>query len=292
MRIDLHTHSDRSDGTDAPADVVRLAAAAGLDVVALTDHDTADGWDEAAAAARHVGVGFVPGIEISCRHAGAGVHLLAYFVDAADPALQAELGRILAGRTARLPETLRRLRAVGVDVTADDVRAASDAATALGRPHVADALVAQGLVRTRDEAFARYLSPGRPAYVDRYAADLYAMIDLVAGAGGVTVIAHPWGRQSRRVLSADTLAVLAEHGLVGIEVNHADHDDTTRTELHAIADELDLVATGSSDFHGSGKLDCPLGANLTAPQQLDRLLDAATQAARRAGRATPQVVLR
>jgi len=291
VRIDLHTHSDRSDGTDPPGELVSRAVAAGLDVLALTDHDTAVGWDEARAAATDAGIGLVPGMEISCAHAGVGVHLLAYLLDPGYPPLAAELRRVLDGRSARLPATLERLQRLGIDITRGDVLAVSGSAAATGRPHVADALVAKGVVRDRAEAFDRFLSLGRPAYVRRYAADLVAMIRLVSEAGGVSVLAHPWGRHSRRALDVATLTTLMETGLAGLEVDHQDHDPATRTELRAVADRLGLLRTGSSDFHGAGKLDCPLGANTTDPDQFERLLAAAATSASASGRPTPAPVL-
>ena len=291
MRIDLHTHSDRSDGTDKPAELMGRAVVAGLDVIALTDHDTAVGWDDARAAAVDLGVGFVPGMEISCTYGGRGVHLLAYLLDPGYPPLAEELRLVLDGRTARLPTTLERLREVGVDITADDVEAVSGPAEATGRPHVADALVAKGVVRDRSEAFDRFLSKGRPAYVDRYASDLVEMVQMVAGAGGVSVVAHPWGRHSRRSLDTDVLAALKEAGLTGVEVDHQDHDSTARSELRHVAATLGLVQTGSSDFHGEGKLDCPLGVNTTDPEQFEKLLAAAEKSASASGRETPLPVL-
>ena len=291
MRIDLHTHSDRSDGTDRPSELVARAAAAGLDVLALTDHDTAVGWDEARAAAIDEGIGLVPGMEISCAHAGVGVHLLGYLLDPSYPPLAEELRRVLDGRSARLPATLERLRGLGIDITRDDVLAVSGSAAATGRPHVADALVAKGVVRDRTEAFDRFLAQGRPAYVRRYAADLVEMIRLVARAGGVTVLAHPWGRHSRRALDVVTLTTLKEAGLAGLEVDHQDHDAATRAELRSVAERLGLLRTGSSDFHGAGKLDCPLGANTTDPEQFELLLAAAAASASESGRPTPAPVL-
>jgi 3',5'-nucleoside bisphosphate phosphatase len=292
VRIDLHTHSDRSDGTDRPGELVARAAYAGLDVLALTDHDTAVGWDEARAAATEQGIGLVPGMEISCAHAGVGVHLLAYLLDPSYPPLAEELRRVLDGRSARLPATLERLRGLGIDITSDDVLAVSGSAAATGRPHVADALVAKGVVRDRTEAFDRFLSQGRPAYVRRYAADLVEMIRLVTRAGGVSVLAHPWGRHSRSALDVATLTTLKEAGLEGLEVDHQDHDADTRAELRTVTERLGLLRTGSSDFHGAGKLDCPLGANTTDPEQFERLLAAAAASASESGRQTPAPVLR
>jgi predicted metal-dependent phosphoesterase TrpH len=291
VRIDLHTHSDRSDGTDKPGELMGRAFGVGLDVVALTDHDTAVGWDDARAAAGDIGIGFVPGMEISCRHAGVGVHLLAYLLDPHYPPLAEELRRVLDGRSARLPRTLERLRGLGIDITADDVAAVSANAEATGRPHIADALVARGVVANRDEAFDRFLAQGRPAYVERYAADLVDTIAMVRAAGGVAVLAHPWGRHSRRALGVTTLEMLKEIGLAGLEVDHQDHDATTRAELREVASALGLLQTGSSDFHGEGKLDCPLGANTTDPEQFAQLLAAAAASSSESGRETPTPVL-
>ncbi|MEP9383867.1 PHP domain-containing protein [Nocardioides sp. KR10-350] len=290
MRIDLHTHSRVSDGTDSPAELVRKAHAAGLDVVALTDHDTSDGWDEAVAAARETGLELVRGMEISTKHDGHGVHLLAYLPDPAYPPLVEELGRILGGRDGRLPRMVERLQELGIDITVADVLAGSAEAAASGRPHVADALVRKGVVRNRDEAFERYLSAGRPAYVGRYATPLETMIRIVAEAGGVTVIAHPWGRSGRERPDAEELARLVDVGLTGIEVDHQDHTPETREKLRAIAHELDLVATGSSDYHGAGKLDHDLGVNTTHPDEYARLRERASAAAAASGRRTPEVV--
>ena len=291
MRIDLHSHSDRSDGTDTPAELVRRARDCGVDVLAITDHDTTEGWDEAAGVAEQVGVKLIRGIEISTKHAGHGVHLLAYLPDPTHPGLLEELDRVLDGRNDRLPGILGRLRELGIDIEADDVRRLAGDAAAMGRPHVADALVARGVVRDRDEAFARFLGPGGPAYVDRYAADLVTMIGTVAAAGGVTVIAHPWAsRHEHSALDEAGLAELREHGLAGVEVDHEDHAPGLRVKLRGIARNLGLVSTGSSDYHGLGKTGHDLACNTTAPDQLDRLLELAAEAADRSARATPEVV--
>jgi 3',5'-nucleoside bisphosphate phosphatase len=291
VRIDLHTHSRASDGTQTPEELVRAAATAGLDVLAITDHDTADGWEEAAGAAIAAGITLVRGMEISTRHAGGrGVHLLAYLPDPTYPPLVQELARILDGRDARVPMMLAKLRERGIEIDAADVRRTAGAATATGRPHVADALVELGAVKDREEAFARYLSAGKPAYVDRYAAPLADMVDIVAGAGGVAVIAHPWGRHERTSLDESALAELAERGLAGIEVDHEDHDEVARRDLRAIARNLGLVATGSSDHHGAGKTGHDLGCNTTDPDEFDRLVELARASAERSGREVPALV--
>ncbi|MGD9960442.1 PHP domain-containing protein [Nocardioides sp.] len=291
MRIDLHTHSDRSDGTMSPAELVEHAAEVGIDVLAITDHDCFAGWEEAARAATRVGVMLVRGIEISCRFAGESTHLLGYLPDATYPPLLEELDRVLDGRNSRLPALLARLRELGIDIDIHDVRRVAGEAAAMGRPHVADALVDLGVVVNRDEAFARFLGPGRPAYVDRYAADLTEMIGLIAAAGGVSVVAHPWaGRHDSSALDAEAFAGLRAAGLAGLEVDHQDHSAATRAALRRLADDLDLVATGSSDFHGSGKIDFDLGCNTTDVAQFERLMALAEVAAITAGRSTPALV--
>ena len=218
------------------------------------------------------------GIEISTRYRGSGVHLLAYLPDPANPTLVGELQRILEGRDDRVPAMLARLRELGIaGATETALAEVTVNAGATGRPHVADLLVRLGVVTDRDQAFEEYLSQGRPAYVDRYAADLVRMIGVVTAAGGVPVIAHPWGRGSADVLDAAAFAVLAEAGLFGIEVDHLDHDADQRAQLREIAERLGLVVTGSSDHHGTGKVDHHLGVETTAPDQLERILARAAE---------------
>lgn len=274
MRIDLHTHSTRSDGTDTPTRLVENAAAvARLDVVALTDHDATTGWDEAQRAADRVGIQLIKGIEISTTFRGASVHLLGYGFDPTHAPLVQELERVLAGRDDRLPRVLAKLAEHGIDITEAEVAEQATDAAALGRPHIADAMVAKGYISHRDQAFDGWLNQGGRAHVERYSAPLVRAVELLVEAGGRPVIAHPWSRGSDRVMTAETFAELREHGLVGIEVDHVDHDATRRAGLRAIADDLDLIVTGSSDYHGTGKSEAfALGANLTDPEQFARLL--------------------
>jgi predicted metal-dependent phosphoesterase TrpH len=286
--IDLHTHSTRSDGTATPAALVSQAVERGLDVVALTDHDTADGWPEAAEAAAEHGIALVRGMEISARYDGRSVHLLAYLPDPTYAPLAEELDRIRAGRDGRLPMMVERLQALGIDITEADIRGAGHEGAVIGRPHVADALVTKGVVADRTEAFATVLGPGGAAYVSRYATPLLDAVDLVRAAGGVSVIAHPWGRG--RTLAEDRLAMLSERGLTGIEVDHQNHTSEQREKLRAIAGELGLVATGASDFHGTGKVDHELGCNTTDPAQYARLVSAATLSRQASGRPAPAVL--
>lgn len=272
MRIDLHTHSDRSDGTDAPAELIAKAVEAGLDVVALTDHDATEGWAEALQAAKSSGIRLVKGIEISCRLEGKSIHLLGYNFDPAERSLAAELERVIEGRNSRLPRTIERLQRTGINIDEADVRRWSVNAVATGRPHVADALVELKVVDSRNEAFEKYLMPGRPGYVDHYAADLFDAIGLLHGAGGRAVIAHPWSRGRHRVLTAARLGELRDAGLDGIEVDHNDHDAEARSSLRFIGRDLGLIITGSSDYHGTGKTGFDLGCNLTDEEQYDRLM--------------------
>ncbi|WP_350273923.1 PHP domain-containing protein [Kribbella sp. HUAS MG21] len=276
MRIDLHTHSNRSDGTDTPAVLMTHAQQAGLDVIALTDHDTTDGWDEAARAAERLGIGFVPGLEISCKLNGISVHLLGYLPDPAYAPLADDLRVVREGRTDRIPTIVERLNSIGVPLTVEEVLAQATGTPSVGRPHVADALVANGTVANRSEAFDKYLADGRAGHVPHYALEPGRAIDLVRQAGGVPVIAHPWGRSSYKVMTEDTLAhLVADHGLAGIEVEHQDHSPESREALRAIARNLGLICTGSSDHHGLGKIDHDLGVNSTDPEQFDRLLEVA-----------------
>ena len=273
VRIDLHTHSTRSDGTDSPSELVRNARAARLDVVAITEHDSTAGWDDAQEAADELGIVLVRGIEISTTYEGESVHLLGYDFDPTHEPLVAELERVLGGRNDRLPRVLARLAEHGIEITEEDVARESGDAAASGRPHIADAMVTKGYIAHRDEAFDGWLNTRGRAYVERYAAPLLEAVGLLKAAGGKAVVAHPWSRGSDRVLTSEAFERLVGAGLDGIEVDHVDHAPTTRETLRHIAHELDLVVTGSSDYHGSGKSEAfHLGANLTHPEQYERLL--------------------
>ena len=273
MRIDLHTHSRISDGTDSPAELVAMARDAKLDVLALTDHDTFDGLDEALSEGERLGVEVVRGMELSCARRGNSVHLLAYGADPVHPALAAEMVRVRGGRTDRLRPVLAKLAELGVPVTEAQVRAQVGCSPSVGRPHIADALVEAGHVRDRTEAFDRFLADGGPAHVPRYAIDIAKGIDLVHAAGGVAVLAHPWGRGREHILPVDLLETLArDHRLDGLEVDHQDHDADARRRLRRLSQRLDLLVTGSSDYHGTGKVDHDLGCNTTDPAVYAELL--------------------
>ena len=272
-RIDLHTHSTASDGSTPPAVLVREAREAGLDVLALTDHDTTGGWD-AAAAALPDGIDLVRGAELSCVHDGISLHLLAYLFDPDEPALAAARQELRESRTGRAERMARMLEADGTGVTW--ARVQEMAGGTVGRPHVAQALVEQGRVATVSEAFApEWIGTHGRYWVDKTELDVLDAVRLVAGAGGVSVFAHPRAVQRGRTVSDEVVADMAAAGLSGIEVDHVDHDDVARVELRALAVELDLLVTGSSDFHGTHKT-VRLGAHTTDEAQLERLVAAAS----------------
>ncbi|MCX4857137.1 PHP domain-containing protein [Streptomyces canus] len=276
MRIDLHCHSTASDGTDTPAELVRNAAAAGLDVVALTDHDTTRGYG-AAMAALPVGLTLVTGAELSCRIGGVSMHLLAYLFDPEEPALLAERELVRDDRVPRARGMVAKLQELGVPVTWEQVaRIAGDGS--VGRPHVATALVELGVVASVDDAFTDgWLADGGRAYVEKHETDPFEAIRLVKGAGGVTVFAHPGASKRGHTVPESAIAEMAAAGLDGIEVDHMDHDEDTRVRLRGLAKELGLLTTGSSDYHGSRKT-VALGEYMTDPEVYGEITRRATGA--------------
>jgi predicted metal-dependent phosphoesterase TrpH len=268
MRADLHVHSTASDGTDPPAEVMRRAARAGLDVVALTDHDTVAGLAEARAAAGPVTL--LPGMELSGRLDGRSLHLLAYLFDPDQPELAAELARIRDDRVLRARAMVDKLAGLGVDISWEQVAAIAGQAV-VGRPHIARAMAASGAIASPREAFTRdWIADGGRAYVDRYALDPARAIGLVRAAGGVAVLAHPRAGRDTRV-SDDQIGGLAAAGLAGLEVFHPDQSEAERARLLALAHDLGLVATGGSDDHGS-LTDYRLGCETTAAEAYQDLL--------------------
>lgn len=269
MRIDLHCHSTASDGTRPPAEVMRRARAADLDVVALTDHDTLAGHDEARGALP-AGLTLTPGLELSCQLQGHSVHLLGYLTDPGHAELAAECEAIRADRIRRGQAMVERLRALGVPVTWEQVAALAEGA--VGRPHIARAMVAAGVIERPEQAFTSdWLAPGGRAYAGRYALDPVRAIGLVRAAGGVAVLAHP-GLPARGWIIPDAaVAALAGAGLAGLEVDHPDQDQAQRDRLRTLAAGLDLVPSGGSDDHGALTGD-RLGCATTAPDAYQRLL--------------------
>ncbi len=249
LHADLHSHSNASDGTTPPADVMARAAAAGLDVIALTDHDTVAGHAEAAAALPP-GLTLLPGMELSCRRDGHSVHMLAYLFDPANAELAAELAAIRDSRVSRARAMVARLAELGVPVTWEQVSGIAGGGV-VGRPHIARALAAAGVVATPADAFSPdWIGAGGRAYVSRYALDPSRAIALVRAAGGVTVLAHPRGAGRGWAIPDEVIAELAAAGLTGIEINHPQQDDEQRQRLRALAGELGLVPSGGSDDHG------------------------------------------
>ncbi|MCI2417747.1 PHP domain-containing protein [Saccharopolyspora sp. K220] len=281
VRIDLHTHSTESDGTDTPAELVATAIDAGLDVIALTDHDTTAGWAAAERAVRdRAGSGrfqVVPGAELSCSCPdGSGrkitVHLLAYLFDPNAPALAREQSRLRAERRERLYEMARHMAGDGFPVDPDAIMAGLPPDSPGGRPHLARALVNAGTVASVDEAFAKYLGGRGRYYLPRTDTPVHRAIEMIAEAGGVTVLAHPFATARGPVVTADVIADLTGRGLSGIEIDHPDHDPETRARLRGLAVELDLITTGSSDYHGTNKT-IRIGQETTPPDSLDRLIE-------------------
>ncbi|RJO80359.1 PHP domain-containing protein [Nocardia panacis] len=277
MRIDLHTHSTASDGTDTPAELVRNAAAAGLDVVAITDHDTTAGWAEAVEA-RPEGLTLVRGMEMSCVALGADgwpvpVHLLAYLFDPTDRGFAEERERLRAERVERLRAMAERMRADGLPIDPDAVLAS--AGPSAGRPHLARALVTAGVVPTVDAAFAELLAPHGRYYAEKADTPLHRAVSMIAGAGGVSVLAHARARKRGRLIALDDIRASAELGLGGLESNHPDHSAEDRAVLDELAAELGLLTTGSSDYHGANKT-IRLGEFTTDPAQFEALVDKAS----------------
>ncbi|GAA0672672.1 PHP domain-containing protein [Streptomyces thermocarboxydovorans] len=276
MRIDLHTHSTASDGTDTPADLVRKAAAAGLDVIALTDHDTTRGHAEALSVLP-AGLTLVTGAELSCRLDGISMHMLAYLFDPEEPALLAERELVRDDRVPRAKSMIAKLNALGVPVTWEQVaRIAGNGS--VGRPHIATAMVELGVVPSVNDAFTQdWLADGGRAYVEKHETNPFDALRLIKNAGGVAVFAHPAATKRGRTVPESAIADLAEAGLDGIEVDHMDHDPDTRARLRGLAKELGLLVTGSSDYHGSRKT-CVLGEFMTDPEVYGEITRRATGA--------------
>jgi 3',5'-nucleoside bisphosphate phosphatase len=276
VRIDLHTHSSASDGTERPADLMRAAAAAGLDVVALTDHDTTRGWSEAEEALPS-GLRLVRGAEISCAYDGISLHLLAYLFDPSHAELAAEMSMALDDRVPRAKAIVAKLAAAGYPVTWELVLDQLQDGATVGRPHIADTLVAAGVVADRNEAFTTLLHDDGPFFVGHYYVDALRAVQLVRAAGGVPVFAHPAAATRGTTVGDDAIRAMAAAGLAGLEVDHRDNAPADRERLRALAGELGLLVTGASDYHGAGK-DNRLGEHTTDPAVLEALLGQVTSA--------------
>jgi 3',5'-nucleoside bisphosphate phosphatase len=281
MLIDLHTHSSVSDGTESPAELLATARAAGLDVIALTDHDTTAGWSMAEAA-RPSGLTVVPGMELSCRwflddQPPISVHLLAYLFDPDHPGFAAERARLRDERLERAERIVTSLAAAGYPVVWRRIVERSDGGV-VGRPHIAGALVDVGAADSVDHAFATLLHHRSPYYVAKADTDVREGIALVRAAGGVPVFAHGLATKRGRVVGDDAIAAMAEAGLLGLEVDHPDHSVAERDHLRGVAADLGLITTGSSDYHGTNKAT-PIAACTTEPDQFEAILAAGTGSA-------------
>ncbi|MET4051445.1 putative metal-dependent phosphoesterase TrpH [Frigoribacterium sp. PvP054] len=272
--VDLHTHSSVSDGTETPADLVASAVRAGLDTVALTDHDSTAGWAEASAAAVGTGLTLVPGMELSTRLGLNSVHMLGYLFDPTHPGLVAETARLRDSRLHRAERIVERI-AADYDLTWGDVLAQASSGATLGRPHIADALVAKGYAPDRSAAFAGILHWRSGYYEPHEAPSPLIGVRLIREAGGVPVIAHPATRGREPNVSSEGFEALVDAGLLGVEVDHRENTPAGRARLLELAERHDLIVTGSSDYHGDGKPN-RLGENTTDPGQLERIVDAAT----------------
>lgn len=259
MAVDLHVHSSASDGTDAPERVVAEAAALGLTALALTDHDTLSGVSAARAAAARFPIELIPGVELSVDHDGVKIHMLAYFLEPRSGPLQDRLEDLRTGRATRNTRIVERLNELGYPITMDDVvrQAAGDA---IGRPHIADALVATGAIQDRSSAFVDLLGDGGSAYVERERLTAVDAIELTSQSGGVTSIAHPLTIRADASTLRTTFEDLRDVGLAGIEVHYPEHPPPIKAQLMAVASDLGLVATGGSDYHGSGKPGLRIGS--------------------------------
>ncbi|GAA1842926.1 PHP domain-containing protein [Pseudonocardia ailaonensis] len=280
-RIDLHTHSTVSDGTETPEELVATAAAAGITTLALTDHDTTGGWARAAAALP-AGVRLVRGAEFSCvsptgrpetpgDRATVSVHLLGYLFDPEHPAIVAEQRRIVDERIERLRAMARNVAADYPQLDADRVFDLVPEGTTPGRPHLGQALMRAGVVSSVNEAFASILRNGSKYYVPKRDTPVEQAVAMIVEAGGVAVFAHPLARRRGRVIETSVLADLAALGLGGVEVDHPDHSPEDRALLRGVAAEIGLVGTGSSDFHGTNK-STPIAAETTDPAAFEELV--------------------
>jgi 3',5'-nucleoside bisphosphate phosphatase len=268
--IDLHTHTTFSDGTDTPTQLINKALAAGITTIALTDHDSISGWQEATTALRP-GICLVPGAEVSCQTLdGISVHILGLLFDSSNTELIDTLEKTRENRFGRMEKIIAKINEAGIEISMSEVlEQLSDGAT-LGRPHLADALIKKGVVASREEAFTQMLHNHSKYYVSHYSPTPEAVIKLIKDAGGVSVIAHPMASHRGRTISLDTFGSLIQAGLDGIEVDHRDHSAEEKTQLISLAKESRLVMTGASDYHGNGKLNL-LGEYTTEPAQWQKL---------------------
>jgi 3',5'-nucleoside bisphosphate phosphatase len=269
--IDLHAHTTFSDGTFTPEELIGLARQRGLTTLAVTDHDSTEGLDRAFAAAGDDGLEIVPGVEFSTVRDGHGIHVLAYWMDLEDKAFQTELRRLREDRFRRGERTVEKLQELGYPVSFERVREIAEGGNIV-RPHIAQALVEAGVVPTIEDAFTpELIGEGGRAYVEKHALDPLDALRLIKDAGGLVVIAHPGLFRERLGASDEVIEQLAEAGLDGIEAAHPDHDPDAEGRYRDMARRLGLVATGSSDCHGTRYEPVRLGSVTTEPEEFARL---------------------
>lgn len=256
--IDLHSHSNFSDGSETPREVVRLASEAGCSAIALTDHDGLDGLGEAHAEADRLGITLVDGCEVSCDLDGRALHVLCYFVTPGDGPLQQELVRLKSDRVSRNAVMVTKLQELGLPITSEEVTDEAGG-RGIGRPHFAAVLMRHGVVTSIGEAFDRYLGEGKPGYVKRSRVPIELIIDLTHSSGGVAVVAHPLSLDLEASELERNVIQWKESGLDGLESYYSRYTDEQRKGLIAMARRNDLVPTGGSDFHGAYKPDIAVG---------------------------------
>lgn len=271
IRIDLHTHSNESDGTDRPAELVESAIESGITHLALTDHDSISGWQEALTQADDR-LALVLGAEISCQTTDAlSVHMLGFLFDPSNAQLREAMEQTRNNRVTRMERIVARLQEAGIEITIDDVYAELREGATLGRPHLADAMVKKGIIKDRSEAFEKFLHNRSKFYIPDASPTPERAISLIKEAGGVAIIAHPFASLRGRIISAQYLESLIDAGLDGIEIEHRDHNESERASLRELTRRYGLIFTGGSDYHGTGK-ENRLGENWTDPSQFEQIV--------------------
>lgn len=274
IKIDLHTHSNESDGTERPSELVENAISAGITHLALTDHDSVAGWQDALSR-RDDSISLILGAEISCQTKEAlSVHMLGLLFDPNNEDLRNAMDQTRLNRVTRMERIVGRLQEAGLEITIDDVYSQMREGATLGRPHLADAMIAKGIVADRSAAFEQYLHNGSRFYIPDASPTPERAIELIKGAGGVAIIAHPFASLRGRIISTEYLECLIDVGLDGIEIDHRDHNEGERDALRELVRRYGLLFTGGSDYHGSGK-ENRLGENLTDPSQLEKIVERA-----------------
>ncbi len=277
-RIDLHTHTTFSDGSYSPTELVELASQQNIDILAITDHDTTDGLPEALEASKGLPLELIPGIELSAMFHNREMHILGYFINLADLQFQTRLEALRATRIERLHHILDRLHSLGMNISLEDVEQASGIGT-IGRPHIAQTLMAKGYVKNMKEAFEQFLGSRGKAYVQRVVPNAHEIIGWIIDAGGVPVLAHPYWEGFNKEESTTACQTLVEQGLQGLEVFYGTFSARHISFNLGLAKQFDLLMTGGSDFHGTFKPGIALGKGRGSlhvpPKVMERLRVAA-----------------